>query len=436
MPKRKSGAQAYVADGSGGMRPVTDLRFEGGAWPIDLVVPARDAETWMAHLDAEIEDRGWNSSSFSQLDSAENSGTLSVHAESGPSPPTLDIVWERTRGGNLHLRARPSGTPSLPADIAEGFIESIATRLVEGKTLRAHRRDLFAYEGLSWHGELWLDDDHRLGPPSRFPDTLIGPQVVIVDAMVEGIGEQGITANFEKRVQELRIFLGFTLGLNAQRVRWKEDWVCEMDGGLIVDCMLRPVGYSELSAPQGFPSVGSAPPMERRDVSRPGLGPVGIWSDMSEQWVPEDVEELWAMFTQLPGPKRDQLLRAGNANLIARSMWPDQRTAYAGFLVVACEALKPIGKKHNRKNVYDVVSNLLGEGEAELLRRLPIPPQLTRHRLFHRGELAAGELLPASIHDHFMDPSFDEMVGELSRITRECLIEWLRREGDDRHTSA
>jgi len=83
MPKRKSGAQAYVADGSGGMRPVTDLRFEGGTWPIDLVVPARDAETWMAHLDAEIEDRGWNSSSFSQLDSAENSGTLSVHAESG-----------------------------------------------------------------------------------------------------------------------------------------------------------------------------------------------------------------------------------------------------------------------------------------------------------------------------------------------------------------
>ncbi len=87
MPKQKSSAQIKVADGAGGMRSVTDLRFEAGEWPIKLVVPSKDAETWMAHLRAEIEERGWSSSGLSQLDSAENSGTLSVHTASGPSPP-------------------------------------------------------------------------------------------------------------------------------------------------------------------------------------------------------------------------------------------------------------------------------------------------------------------------------------------------------------
>lgn len=97
MPKQKPSAQIHVADGAGGMRQVADLRFEGGEWPIKLVVPAKDAETWMAHLNAETEARGWNSSSFSQLDAAENSGTLSVHAANGPSPATRNIVWERPR---------------------------------------------------------------------------------------------------------------------------------------------------------------------------------------------------------------------------------------------------------------------------------------------------------------------------------------------------
>jgi hypothetical protein len=78
MPKQKSNAQIHVADGAGGMRPVADLRFEAGQWPIELTIPAKDAENWMAHLSAEVEEHGWSSSSFSQLDATENSGTLSV----------------------------------------------------------------------------------------------------------------------------------------------------------------------------------------------------------------------------------------------------------------------------------------------------------------------------------------------------------------------
>src|SRR6266702_4327830 len=126
--RQKPSTQIQVADGAGGMRPVDDLRFEGGEWPIEIVVPAKDAQAWMAHLGAEVEERGWSSSGISQLDSAENSGTLSVHAARGPTPPTLNIVWERPRGGALKVRARPSGAPTLSLEVAREFIASVHHR--------------------------------------------------------------------------------------------------------------------------------------------------------------------------------------------------------------------------------------------------------------------------------------------------------------------
>src|SRR2546428_1223900 len=183
MAKHKSNAQIHVADGAGGMRQVTDVRFEAGEWPITLVVPAKDAEVWMAHLNAEAEERGWGVSSFSQLDATENSGTLSVHTATGPSPPTLDIAWDRLRGKELRLRARPSGEPVLSLDVARDFVNAVGTRARAGKTLRAHRRALLSYDGLPWRGALWLHADHRRGPPSRRSGTLVGPQVVIVDSV-------------------------------------------------------------------------------------------------------------------------------------------------------------------------------------------------------------------------------------------------------------
>jgi hypothetical protein len=147
---------------------------------------------------------------------------------------------------------------------------------------------------------------------------------------------------------------------------------------------------------------------------------------MRERWVPADIEELWRAFNELPAAKRDNLLRAGNAYLVARSMWPDQRTAYAVFLVIACEALKPPGERYDRLNIYDVVASLISPSEAVRLREGSIHPQQVRSGHVHRGELAAGELLPMLIRDDFADPSFDEMLGELQRTCRVCLIEWLR----------
>jgi hypothetical protein len=432
MPKRKPSSQIQVADGAGGTRPVADLRFEAGEWPIERVVPSKDSKAWMAHLSAEVEERGWSCSGLSQLDGAENSGTLYVHTASGSSPPTVEIIWEKPRGAALRLRARPSGTPVLSLEVVGEFINATTARQRAGKILRAHQWALLTYDGLPWHGELWLESELRLGPPSKHPtDALLSPQVLIVDAMVEGIGQQGVNANFQTRLHELRVFLSIILGLNVTSNKFERGWVYDVDEKLhIRDCRFGHVGYVETTKTPEFPSVGNAPPIERREASRPGLGPSGIWADMHEQWVPADIEELWRAFTGLPAAKRDHYLRAGNAYRIARSMWPEQRTAYASFLVVACEALKPIGKRYDNVNVYDVVASLLSPSEAEQLRKHSVRPQRVRSKHFHRGELAAGELLPFLIHDYFADPSFTEMLWELSRVCRVCLIEWLRCGGE------
>src|SRR5215213_5962799 len=434
MPKKKSNAQIHVADGTGGMRPVADLRFEGGEWPIELVVPANEAESWMAHLDAEAEERGWHPSSISQHEATESSGKLSVHMANGPSAATVDIIWERLRSKELKIRARTSGDPPLSLDVAHAFIKSVNDRVWTRRTLRTHQRAFLTYDGLPWRGELWLDSDHRLGPPSKYPDTLLGPQIVIVDAIIEGIGQLGIAANFQRRLREIRVFLGFVLGIEPEVIRHLEErWVPEMDAaGRITDCKLRPTGYVELSSQEGFPKRGSTRTIERRGVTRPGLSSSGITSDISEQWVPADIEQLWNTFVRLSDSRREHLLRAGNAYLIARSMWPDQRTAFASFLVVACEALKPTEPtkgKSKSLTLYDVIASLLGKKEAKRLRELSVPPHEVRHGHLHRGELAAGELLPMLVHNYFMDPSFDEMLRELSPITRQCLIEWLRNGG-------
>jgi hypothetical protein len=432
MSKKKPSAHIQVADGAGGMRPIADLRFEAGEWPIELAVPAKESESWMAHLSAEIEERGWCSSALSQLDGAENSGTLSIHAASGQSPPTLEIVWEKPRGADLQLRARPSGMPVLSLDVARDFISAISVRQHAGKTLRAHRWGLLTYDGLPWRGELWLESELRLGPPSKHrTEALLGPQVLIVDAMVEGIGQAGVNANFQTCLHEVRVFLSVVLGLHVRINKFERGWVCKLDDQLrITECAVGDIGYVETSKSPEFPSVGNAQPIERREVSRPGLGPTGIWPDMHEQWVPADIEQLWRTFTGLPNPKREQFLRAGNAYLIAQSMWPDQRTAYAAFLVVACEVLKPVGKRYDKVNVYDVVASLLSPREAGRLREQSAHPQRVRSKHLHRGELAAGELRPILIHDYFADPSFNEMLRELSRVCRVCLIEWLRFQGE------
>ncbi len=44
-------------------------------------------------------------------------------------------------------------------------------------------------------------------------------------------------------------------------------------------------------------------------------------------------------------------------------MWPDQKTASAAFLVVACAALKLGGRRYENMDVYDVIADLVGTGD-------------------------------------------------------------------------
>lgn len=430
MPAQKPSATIHISDGAGSMRQIVDMRFETGEWPIQLKIRAKDAEAWMAHLTAEVEERGWNSGGISQLGSDENRGSLTVSVSNASPSSTLDIIWERRRDKRLQLQVRPSGSPILSLDILTSFIEAINTRLQARTTLRQHTRGFLVYDGLPWLGELWLDSNLRLGPPEKHPPSLIGPQAIVVDLMAEGIGRNGVTANFHSRLHELCVFLSFTLGLNVSVTKHEYCWVSYLntESG-ITECKLMYGGYTETSAITAFPIAGSVRNIERREALRPGLGPYGIHLDMHEQWVPTDIQTLWTAFADLNRSMRTHLLRAGSAYMNAQLMPKDHRTARAAFLVVTCEALKPAGKRYDRMNIYDVVASLISREEAEGLRALDFGPQRVRSRHLHRGELSAGELSPMLLNDYFADPSFSQMYQVLYKVTRVCLIEWLRAGG-------
>lgn len=427
--KTKSGATLIARNAAGGMTQVEDHRFSDGPWSFAATIPTAQAEEWMLHIGAEMHSRNWSAAGMGQLDAGANSGSQTISLSGEHSGCTIELTWDRERGGQLDVRARPSGNPVTPPEIMRDFFQVVDVRLRNQQRDRAHRRWWFVYEGIPWKGELWLSDSLRLGPPSRFPESLIGRQVVIVDAVIEGIGWQGLQAEFQRRLRELRLVLSPILGAHLEESRnWDSDWVPEFDEQMrITDCKLRAVGYTELSVAPGMPERASAPAAERETVARPGLGRLGIWADDRSLRIPADIEDLWARFNALTHPARQQFLNACNAYDIARSMWPSQRTAYAAFLVVACEALKPTNRRYEKANVYDVIANLASEADARALKSLRLAPQKVRSQHLHRGELAADEFAPLLFGDPFRDPSFDDMLMRLSQVTRVCLIEWLRR---------
>jgi len=430
MAKRKIQSTIHVADGAGGMAPLADLRFDAAEWPIRFDVPADLADHWIAHVNAECSERAWHSSALGQLEADENSGTVVVNTGTAGQAPALEIVWERPRGGPIAARARPSGAPQLTLDAANAFLDAVHSRCRAGTQARLHRRAHLAYEGLPWRGELWLGKDLRLGPPSKHASWLLAPQVIIVDAAVEGIGWEGVNSTFDLMLRELSIFLNVVVGINVRVEKGGHVWTYTTDGtGKVTGCDLRHLGYWETASRSGMPQLGESPPIPQRPVQRPGLERLGISSEDVEQAVPQDTLDLWQKFKDLPAEERDHFLRAGNAYQIARSMWPDQRTAYAAFMVVACESLKPAGRRSDDWNIYDVVEGLLGASEAQQLRQLRLAPQRVRSRHLHRGELAAGELVPILLQSYFGDPSFHDTASALTRTTRTCLIEWLRQGG-------
>lgn len=432
MPRQKPTVEILVADGAGGMRAVRDLRFESDTWPVELRVPARRAALWMAHFDAECESRGYPTAGLSQSDPAENSGTMSVQLAAGPSAPAIEIMWERDRDQALLVRARGSGDhpPSL-ADV-RAFLTAITKAERASKKIRAHRFAFLTYTGFPpWRGELWLGPDIRLGEPTKHGQYLNDPKLIILDALVEGIGSRRVAASFDRLMREISIFLHVVTGLRATRQPQDHRvWVNRVENCRYVECELRQAAYCELSPERIMPVPGEQLPTKLTAVNRPGLGSRGLSLADDAPRIPGDINSLWSQLQGLPDDRRQQFLRAGNAFVNAQPFWPDQRTAYTSFLVVACEALKPSGKRYKRANGYDVVASFLGEAPAVALKESSNPPQKVRSDHFHVGELVDHELAPSFGTDYFEDPSFDSMIRQLAEVTRICLIEWLRCGGN------
>jgi hypothetical protein len=259
-------------------------------------VPAEEAQDWLLHLDVEASERGGPFFGLSRHDPSETNGNVCVHLGPGDSPPRVEIVWGKPRGGALRVRARSAGGfGETGIDLARDLMDRVNSRLRSRQRLRAHRRALLEYEFLPWRGELFLDANLRLGPPSKYPEALLDPQVVVVDMHVEGIGHRGIDDNHAVRLYELRLFLSVVLGITFCVQRPKPGWTCafNIEEGVLV-CKSEQVGYVETGYPLGFPEVGTSGPIQRRSVLRPGLGPYGIDSDAV--WIPDDIRVFGGLF--------------------------------------------------------------------------------------------------------------------------------------------
>ncbi len=427
--QKKLAATILVSDGAGGMRELSDHRFDVAHWPINASIPAAHAHDYLAHLRAECGARSWSSAQMSQLDPDENSGSMTIGLAPGQNVPTILIAWEKVRGGDLHFSAKPGGTPETPLSTVQEFLATVADRLKQKRLDRQHRRGWLTYFGRRWAGELWLNTSLRLGPPSRVPNSIYGPQALIIDAWVEGIGVEGVVEQFDRLRRELRLVLSPILGIHLQSEQSEYQWTQDINAATgEVDCVLRQVGYVENGLPPAFPNLGAAPTILRQLIQRPNLDRAITGISESQIAVPQDVEDLWRAFTILPADLQQQFLNSCNAYSIAQSMWPSQQTAYAAFHVVACEALKPPGKKFKDANIYDVVTSLIDSALAAKLYKLRMRPQTVRSQHLHHGSLLADEL-SLIFGDPFRDPSFRETIDQLSITTRACIIEWLRRSG-------
>jgi hypothetical protein len=428
MPKAKSKATVMTADGSGGLAEVQDRRFEQGDWPIRFEVPNEQAGTWLRYFSAECERRGWNSSSFGQMEARENSGSITVNT-GGAAQRSLAVVWERKRDRPMSVRARSAGVSEFPVAEAQEFFERVNDRCRSGATERVYRRGLLEYDGLPWCGELWLDDTLRLGPPSRQDETaLLGPRVIVVDALVDCVGRSDSIWVFDKNLRELSVFLSVVMGTGVRVPQDGRIWTRTSTGAL-VDCAVRDIGYWEQDNPNEIPERNAGQAMPLRAVARPDFSLRGIDITTTEMALPADAPDLWAAYRALTEHSRQQFLQAGSKWQEALVRARDRETLSFALMVVACESLKPEGQQFQEHNIYDVVEGLLGKSTAEPLKVDWFRPQNVRSVHLHRGEFLSSEFVQVEIMSSYHDPTFDQARRALAQITQEAIIEWLRRRG-------
>jgi hypothetical protein len=332
------------------------------------------------------------------------------------------------------VRARLGGTPQFDRSLAEALFASVEERCRLRTKKQTHCWGQLQYDGLPWRGEIWLDDTLRLGPASRDGRIVIhgscilrGPQVVLVDALIDGFDGHDAASAFSVRLRELSIFLSVVMR-TAVRVPTNSTrawtWTTGPDGK--IECEVRLLGYCEVNRPAEFPAKGTAPPIRLKAVSRPDFSLPGQGElQETDRWLPADTVELWKRFSALPAGRRRQFLQAGNQWRLALIFRAESQTACFSKMVVACEALKPPGAEYDYHNIYDVVEALWGKPFAEAMRKGWLRPQVTRNAYFHRGELQADELTPSEWLSTFDDPSFMNASLWFPQIPPAAILEWL-----------
>jgi hypothetical protein len=382
--------------------------------------PAVEAEEWFYHLQFECKRRGWGDVGMSQLQSRENSGSLILL---DGVVEQVSVVWERSRGKALHVRARPV----VELDFAEAH--DCFQRTNEWSSARAmerhYRWGILEYQGHAWHGELWLDDDLCLGPPSKQNEEISpGPCAVIVDAVVDCISAGHLTVVFGQLLDELAAFLAVVVNTSFHVARQRQVWTWALTAEG-TDCSVSQLGYVETVSRLGMPTRGMYPPipLASTDVTKPEIA------------VPQDLVDLWEKYRTLTVKRREQFLSAASKLQEARLLYDEWRwTVGFALMVVACEVLKPAGPLYDEHNIYDVVTALLGKEISERLQTLfdqkidpGLHPQSIRSAHLHRGEFYGSEFARGVMMSNFRDPTFREATSELLKITRAAIAASARR---------
>ncbi len=422
-----------AADSAGEMTQVQDRRFEKTSdWPVRFEVPKEQADTWLQYFSAECAKRGWSCTSFGQLESKENSGSITVNT-GGAEQPQLAVVWERKRGGPIKVQARSGATSEFSLDQANELFRQVNERSRAAATEQFHCGWHLRYEGLPWRGELWLNESLRLGPPSQQDESaLIGPRIILVDALVAGIDQLHASAAFGMALRELSAFLTAVMGTNVGvSPNGGRGWTWSTDSsGQVLQCDIRNLGYREERWLTEMPTKGQIQPVPLKAIHRPDFSLQGIDGTQTEIHLPEDIVDLWQAFGRLPPDRRQQFLQVGSMWQLALSLGQEYQTARFAWMVAACEVLKPPEPQFKDHNIYHVAEALLGKPTANLLQEQWFRPQGVRNAHLHRGEFRGSEFVQHVMMSSFQDPTFDQACRVLRQITQAAIIEWLRQNGN------
>jgi hypothetical protein len=422
MAKRKSSATVTVADGAGGMMKLEDRRFDRGDWPFSFEISPEDeqADRWTRYLSAECQRRGWSASSFGQLERRENSGTITV---TGNGKPQLEIVWEHKREGALSIKARPAAASDLSLSGAKSLLDTVNGACRAAITQPIYVRGTLEYEGLTWRGELWLDDKTRLAPPSLQDETAtLGPRIVHIDAMLDCVGEPDVPYARQQMLLEVSAFLSVVARRAFQLPLVSRAWVWTAD---MKSCEVRHLGYLEPSNPPAMPTPNALRQVPFYDPDNP---PLGIGVGTTEIALRADIADLWKLYRSLNEDKRVQFLQAAAKWQEAMMHWQDRPSLSFTLMVIACEVLK-LPNVDERLNCYDVIGALLGPDAVDRIRQSPYPAQRIRSSHLHTGEFHGSELEMPNFLRSYHDPSFREAHSEMAKVTPSAIIEWLKRQG-------